>query len=406
MPPAADTAASRRSQPMRQTRTNPPRASGVSRSAPGRDPAAGPGPDQPIDIFPAITHFSDTITALPKELVRHFTLLKEVDAKICAPEQTLHGLVEACMDEPFPKPNSTDANILDAVAAGEPPRRRDTINGVLLDHNVQPLPVTDESYKTAVYAESNMPRRQLFHTAAQQIKDMLISLEEKNHVISTANEALQRQITRIEDVWPYVQQEFSDEAKYGSTTHWAYPENRAGKPANNERGGRRDGLPNISAAAAQLAEEAAARSESRKQAVQAKKNAKNQQGHQESDFDDHDKHRGDAKKSHSSSKVRKPAETPAAVGLGITAASPANGNPPAKRRKVEKPVNGAPVPERAMASVFSSTTASKTKTTTMTTSPRETPAPEAQKKRKALPSGPTQAKKRCVYKDWAFGKRW
>jgi len=387
---------------MRQTRTNPPRASGVSRSGTGRDANAGPAPDQPIDIFPAITHFADSITALPKELVRHFTLLKEVDAKICVPEDTLHRLVEACFNAPFPKPNPTDTNASDGADATEQPGTRNIINGVPLDHNVQPLPVTDESYKAAVYAESNMPRRQLFHTTAQHVKEMLMSLEEKNHVISTANEALQRQITRIEDVWPHLEQEFSDEAKYGSIKHWAYPENRAGKPSHNERS-RRDGLPHISAAAQQLAEEVAARSESRKQAVQAKKNAKNQHGHQESDFDDHDKHKGEGKKSQSGSKVRKTAEVSGSVGLGITSGSPANGNPPAKRRKVEKPANGGAAPERAMATVFSITT-----TKIKTTSPRETPAPEAQKKRKALPSGPTQTKKRYVWKPgrvfagWAF----
>ncbi|GJD01871.1 chromatin modification-related protein [Colletotrichum higginsianum] len=85
---SGDASSSRRSQPVRQTRTNPPRvSSGLRGPANGRDSlAGGTASDQPIDIYPAITYFSDAIAALPKELVRHFTLLKEVDAKIFAPK--------------------------------------------------------------------------------------------------------------------------------------------------------------------------------------------------------------------------------------------------------------------------------------------------------------------------------
>ncbi|POR38164.1 Chromatin modification-related protein [Tolypocladium paradoxum] len=393
-PSPVDAPAHRRSQPVRQTRTNPPRSSAnPARSGGGRDAAnAGPLGDQPIDIFPAITHFADTITALPKELVRHFTLLKEVDAKLFAPEEQLFKLVAAATNAPLPEPRpNNDASSIVAPTSA-PMSAQNSPSGVAPNQAAQSAPSTDEPPASAsgVFDPSNIPRRQLFRQTAFKIQEMLVSLEEKNHVISTANEALQRQLARVEDVWPYLENEFSDEAKWGSTTHWAYPENRNGKASNTERA-RRDGAAAISAAAQALADEAAARSDARKQAVQAKRNQKNQ--HHDSDADElTGRHKGEGSKKPQSSKARKTAAAAAdgGVGLGISGVSSTNGNPPQKRRKVEKTTNGGEPMERAMSSVFGNS-APKAKTN----SPRGTPAPDGgPKKRKALPSGSGQSKKK------------
>ncbi|GKT86878.1 PHD-finger domain-containing protein [Colletotrichum tofieldiae] len=394
---SGDTPSSRRSQPVRQTRTNPPRvSSGLRGSANGRDSlAGGTASDQPIDIYPAITYFSDAIAALPKELVRHFTLLKEVDAKIFAPEDALFKLVDAAMNAPPPQPRPVnDASSSVAPASAPMSAQNSSSGGPPGGPASPPAPSTDSSYTTSIYDPSNFPRRQLFRQTAYKIQEMLGSLEEKNHVISTANDALQKQLARIDDVWPHVENEFSDEAKWGSTTHWAYPENRAATKAAHTERSRREGAAAISAAAQQLAEEAAARSESRKQAVQAKKSQKT--APQESDFDDAEGRNKPetGKKGHGGGKARKAAETAASVGLGISTNGTTNGAAPQpKRRKVEKTPSGNNVTERAMSTVFG-VTASKAKTT----SPRETPAPEGGlKKRKALPTGTGQAKKRYVF---------
>ncbi|KAF9870515.1 phd finger domain protein [Colletotrichum karsti] len=390
---SADTPSSRRSQPVRQTRTNPPRvSSGLRGSASGRDPlTGGSASDQPIDIFPAITYFSDAIAALPKELVRHFTLLKEVDAKIFAPEDALFQLVDAAMNAPPPQPRLLNDASSSVAPASAPMSAQNSSSGVPVGAIAPPpAPSTDGSYATSIYDPSNLPRRQLFRQTAIKIQEMLGSLEEKNHVISTANDALQKQLARIDDVWPHVETEFSDEAKWGSNTHWAYPENRAVSKAAHAERSRREGAAAISAAAQQLAEEAAARSDARKQAVQAKKNQKTQ--HQDTENDDAESRPKveSGKKGHGGGKVRKAAEAAANVGLGISTNGATNGTAPQpKRRKVEKTPSGNNVPG-AMSTVFGNN-ASKTKTT----SPRETPAPEGQgpKKRKALPSGTGQAKK-------------
>lgn len=161
------------------------------------------------------------------------------------------------------------------------------------------------------------------------MQNMLVSLDEKNHVISTAAEALQKQLARLDECFPHIELEVSEEAQFGSNTHWAYPENRIPKNAGLSR---REiaSANNLSAAAQHLAEEAAARSDARKQAVLERR--KNKNHHAESDFDDHHDNRHKEKKTHGNSKGRKPADTPA-VGLGITNGGTTNGNAP-KRRKV------------------------------------------------------------------------
>ncbi|KAI2631623.1 hypothetical protein GGS21DRAFT_522311 [Xylaria nigripes] len=391
-PPQADAPgpSSRRAQPLRQTRTNPPRTnSGSSRTTNGREGlGGGRSHDQPIDIFPAITHFTDAITSLPKDLVRHFTLLKEVDAKIFSPEEALFQYVDAALkSQPPESRNVRDSS--SAAPTSTPMSAQNSSNSHALSSHPAPGSI-NESHASTLADPSSVPRRRLFHCTAYKIQDLLVSLEEKNHVISTANEALSKQLARINDVWPHLENEFSDEAKWGSTTHWAYPENRIHR-AQTERS-RRDGAAYITAAAQQLqVEEAAARSDARKQALIAKKGLKNQ--HQDSDADDHEnKQKSESsRKTQGNGKTRKAAEPATPVGLGITAATNANGNPPSKRRRVDntsKVVNGGQPAERAMSSVYGNN-APKPKNA----SPRATPAPETTKKRKALPTANGASKK-------------
>ncbi|CAN8104321.1 unnamed protein product [Discula destructiva] len=404
VPPAEASSSSRR-QPVRQTRTNPPRANpGPSRLASQNSiPGANAG-EQPIDIFPGVTHFADAITALPKELVRHFTLLKEVDAKIFAPEETLFQLVDQALQDPPPPPpppppseltqslqNHVSRNDAGHSASTSAQNSSNGASQIILQQATPAAP--------SVFDPSNLPRRQLFRQTALKISEMLVSLEEKNHVISTANDALHRHLSRIDDIWPHLEGEFSEEAKYGSDSHWAYPENRAARALNSvaERT-RREGAASLSAAAQVVdAGDAAARSDARKQAVAAKKSQKTQ--HQDSDRDDHEG-KGKEPTVKKQPAKRKPAaakvaagESPASVGLGISGQPDASSTPAPKRRKVEKPpVNGA-TPTPAITAVFSNAKDSKGKASA---SPRATPNPDptAPKKRKALPNSNGQAKKR------------
>jgi hypothetical protein len=381
-----DLSSSRRAQPPRQTRTNPPRAS-ISSARPfaARGSISGGLEENTIEIYPAITHFADAITALPKELVRHFTLLKEVDAKIFAPEEALAEMVEHALDAPpqQSQPSQQSTGPTSAPMSAQPSLNGSLINSAAASAMSLPDAVDFFAPGSSVYDQSNFGRRQFFQRIAYTMSNTLVSLDEKNHVISTAGEALNKQLARIDDVFPYIELEISEEARNGSTTHWAYAENRIPKSSGVSR--REIAAANsLSAVAIQMAEEAAARSDARKQAIAAKK--KNQ--HIDSDFDDHDS-RNKEKKLHGNSKVRKAADASLSVGLGITNGAGTNGNAP-KRRKVN---NGGTGMERTLSAVFGSNgTASKTKAA----SPRDTPQPEAKKRARAAAGTNGQSRKRYV----------
>ncbi|KAK4180734.1 putative transcriptional regulatory protein [Triangularia setosa] len=377
-PPAPENGgSSRRAQPLRQTRmVNRGSSSSLIANAPA----------QPIDIFPGLNHFTDAISALPKEIVRHFTLLKEVDAKIFNNEGKLFDNIRRALDtpppvDPFPSSNDAHSSLIPASA---PISAQKSSTGVPPYPAVLSIPSVNGPANPA-----NEARRRIFKETNLKIQEMMVALEEKNHVLLTANDALEKQMKRIESVWPNLESEFSEEAKWGSANHWAYDDVRKAqqqaKSNDKAERSRREGAAALSAAAQHVnAEEAAARSNDRKQAVAAKKNAKAQTGE-----GDADKMNEPAKKSQGPKSRKAPAEAATPVGLGITTGAPA-GPAPAKRRKVETAkVNGGAPMERAMSSVFGNSTVKP-----KTTSPRETPVPESgPKKRKALPTSSGQAKK-------------
>lgn len=95
--------ASNRRQPLRQTRTNPVRNASNANQAQGPQVETQDSTNQATPgFFPALTHFTDSITALPREMTRNYTMLKEVDAKTYGPEEALGHLVAEIRKAPVP----------------------------------------------------------------------------------------------------------------------------------------------------------------------------------------------------------------------------------------------------------------------------------------------------------------
>lgn len=415
---AGPMASSNRRQPVRQTRTNPSRTSVTASAVPGdrvslqggleigRSTNSAPG------FFPAITHFTNSIGALPKEIVRHFTLLKEVDAKVFGPEDTLTQLVAAASNAPTPSPRPN--NLASDLTDGQEPDSTSTTKANANNPNA-PAPVAPDQEEAgsrtqaqAVNDEQDIARRRLFYNLRLVVSEMLMTLDEKNHVLSTATEALNKQLARVDSSFPYIENEISEEARYGSLTHWAYADKSSGR-ANGTTAGersRRDvaAANNLAAAAAAVheGEAAVSRSESRREAMLARKQRNVQV---DSDFDDGRQSHvgattGAQKRAQGTAKVRKAVDATtntngAALGLGITNGSTsAAAIVPNKRRRVEKPAavvgNGGLTMERSMSTVLQSNGAP---VRGGAASPRETPAAEGTRKRArggAAPSGVTR----------------
>lgn len=283
------TTVGRRAQPVRQTRTNPPRSSAKANGPFGSSRLSGEAADHarnapsPHGFFPAITHFTDSINALPKEVVRHFSLLKEVDAKSYDPENSLSRLADLALNTP--PPNRKDSALQTDVVAGQPTTvAQPTASMSLPDGGVgnvnaeaERQTCSDQPPNQPLEDSTDLARRQLFLSLRFVLTEMLMILDEKNHVISTASDELQKQLARAESSFPYIDNEISEEARYGSLTHWAYMEKGNGRsnPVTNERPRRDITASNaLVAAAAALSEEgaaAASRSEIRREAMLARK---------------------------------------------------------------------------------------------------------------------------------------
>ncbi|KAL4945392.1 hypothetical protein BDV06DRAFT_36038 [Aspergillus oleicola] len=299
-------------QSARQTRTNPSRTSktlGRSSFAYGHssmmDAASSPVPH---GFYPALTHFTDAITALPREFRRHNSLLKEVDAKAWALEDNLLQLLKASVESAATTCPANPAPVVGGVV------RED-----LLPQVVAQTPESPESKN----------RRVLFDRVRHTLSDLMMTADEKNHVISNANDELDRQLMRLDTVFPYIAGEISDEARLGSLNHWAYSNRNAPKTTTQERP-RREVASNKDLVHAIQEAEAASRSEARREAVLARRQRR---AHVDSDMDDA---RAAGSRKGQSSKNRVAGDH-GALGHSQPGSNASSGQ--TKRRKVERPAN-------------------------------------------------------------------
>ena len=293
-------------------------------------------------------------------------MLNEVDAKIYGPEELLGQLVTAATRAPVPpkKPASIHSRMALTRTNTD---GTEAIGGSASD-GTAPSQLQAPSLPSSLddFNDPTVPRRRIFANLRMVLGEMLPALDEKNHVILTATDCLDKQLARCDSSFPHINNEVSEEARCGSKTHWAYRE-RTKSTTVVERTTR-----HLAATAAiQAADGPAARSEVRREALAARK----QKNHYvDSDFDEVAAH-PIAKKANASNKGRKVADAYVdGAGLGI-ATNGVSVAPPSKRRKIEKTAGGLPV-QRAMSSVYGSNAGPA-----KSGSPRDTPMLDGAKKR-------------------------
>jgi gamma-glutamylcyclotransferase (GGCT)/AIG2-like uncharacterized protein YtfP len=344
------------------------------RGAAGADAGASSSHAQP-GFFPAITHFTDAVDALPQEMIRHFSMLKEVEAKVHQPDEELRRLSDGISRLPPPPKSYVPSHESHFPGLSAQNSIKASRNGSV-NSAFTPLhpPVADgpatAGQATPNDAQNESERQQLFRQLNYTIIHMAPILDEKMAVLSTANQLLRQQLDRMESSYRYVSEEVSDEARFGNPKHWAYvTEKEPKKPPERSRR-ENAGTNHYNAAVDDLA---SARSEARREAVQAKRRR-----HQvDSDFDD-------APAPRKGPKGRRPAAEAAdgrSVGLGIT-----NGvGGPGKKRKTA----AAPGMERSISAAM------RGQVNASHGSGQPTPAAEPKKRTKAAP-GPAP-KKRYAY---------
>ena len=356
----------------RQTRTNPTRTTKTAGPSLRQNSLisnpAGPllPATEPHGFYPAIQHFADAITALPRDYRRHTSLLKEVDAKAWQPEEHLQTLLIQCAKG--------------GAATGLPPNLHSAVGSsanaadeaVVLSttHSVTGAPADAASpASTESAASAVLQCRHTFAALRHNLLQIMVTMDEKNHVINNANEELSRHLRRLDDVYPHLADEISEEARLGSLKHWAYTETNPTK---------KTGTANRREAAANLAllheNEVSQRSELRREAVAAKsKQRLDRLAQLDAGFEEI---RNLTKKTAVEGK-RKAVDNPDVAGLGILGAATATG----KRKKAEK----------SLASMAMEKSMSLTGSRAMS---REPSQQDHTKKRKAPTATSTVARKR------------
>jgi hypothetical protein len=294
----------------RQTRTNPARTTKAAGTT-LRQTSYTLNPVSALPIanlpeshgfYPAIQHFADAITALPRDYRRHTSLLKEVDAKAWQLEDHLQKLLTNCLSA-GPATLPEDALMLSAA---------NSVTGVPTDAASQ--------ISAGSVASVAVQHRQLFAALRHNLMQIMVTMDEKNHVINNSNEELSRHIRRLDSIWPHLSDEISEEARLGSLKHWAYTETNATKKSNAPTT-RREAAANL----AMLHDnEVASRSETRREAVAAK--SKQRLAQIDASLEES---RISSKKATAEAK-RRAAEAADMAGLGISPAAPG------KRKKTEK----------------------------------------------------------------------
>ncbi|KAK5677118.1 hypothetical protein LTS10_010307 [Elasticomyces elasticus] len=330
-----------------------------------------------VGFFPAIQYFSDAVVALPREVMKQFTLVKEVEAKIYGPAQELGEKLEGCLGLSVPSRGEREAR--DDVGGTGGGREGRGMGGGMLSFTASnsiasggglgggsvskdgsllngfsggsKLPSAAASVVGEDEAEDEqLARRKQFLALRQSLHALLPNLDEKNVVLAEANRVLAQQLSRVDSVWPHVENEISEEARWGSMKHWAYSDNRAprlkagmvGGGGGNGRGYGRAGAGDVDraatnslVAAANMVHEseiAQARREAGREAMRDGKVVKGKRAARdmvvEAGDSDFEEPRVVVKKA----APKGPKKMPAAQGLGITG----SGTEPVKRRKVDK----------------------------------------------------------------------
>jgi hypothetical protein len=282
---------------------------------------------------PALTHFSQAVDAFPKELIRHFSMFKEVEAKIHDPERSLGLMFDEIEQMPVPTRAERRESFHNPVMV-ENGSGAGANGGTMQDPAIlwQQLAAIDPD-TLSPGEQADLKKRQAFCRLRMHIVNILPALDEKLVVLGGAKATKDKGLARMNNSYAHLDDEVSEEARYGSLSHWAYADKEEKKKGSAHERQRREVVSanNLAAAAQHMhdVDSIAAKSEARREAMIANKRSRHQ--HVDSDFDD----RPPTKKPHK----RKVMAAEAAgndgrtVGLGITG----NGaTSQGKRKKTEK----------------------------------------------------------------------
>ena len=287
-----------------------------------------------------------------------------MDAKAWQPEENLQALLTQCVKGVAATlPTNLHSAVGSSANAADEAVVLSTANSVVGAPADAASQYSNESAASAV-----LQCRQLFAALRHNLMQIMVTMDEKNHVINNANEELSRHLRRLDDVYRSLADEISEEARLGSLKHWAYTETNPTK--KNAPANRREAANNL---ALLHDTEVASRSEVRREAVAAKKNRLDRLAQIDAGFEEI---RTVTKKTVADAR-RRVADSADVAGLGISG----TGASTSKRKK----------PDKTPASMAMDKSMSVTGSRAMSREPSQQENP---KKRKAPTAASTIARKK------------
>lgn len=142
-------------------------------------------------MYPGLNDLGDALDALPSELIRHLTLLKEIEAKCVGVTPRLAGLISSFLDGPGPDLDGPSTN-----ASTEPNGHSDIKpNGGVVETTTTS---TNGSASPAPTSARATRRSQDLAQIRALVRELVPCLEEKMHVAGAAADTVKRLIGRID----------------------------------------------------------------------------------------------------------------------------------------------------------------------------------------------------------------
>ena len=351
-------------------------ASYHSRSAAGRAAVAAASEATPSAnpprFLPALTHFTAAVDACPQDMVTHFTTWREVKAKTHDSERMLRVLLEDALKAPVPtraQRRSHECPQDDASGEGS---IHGSAHGSNQDAAAPSKLFAVDVARVSPLERADLEKRRMFSRLRGLLAAALPILDEQLVVLSAANTSKSKSLERMKSSYRHIDDEISEEARYGSRKHWAYECNRERRKGTQQERQRREGAAarNVAAAgyAVPDADSIAGRGEPRREAALGHKRGRKSV---ESDVDD-------SRPKKSKRKSALPVPDARATGLGIT-------NEPARKKKADRAPAAAPVMELP----FGGRSEGPARV-----SPRATPGAEGRRRGRAAPAPP--GRRRCA----------
>lgn len=105
-------------------------------------------------FFPALTHFTGAVDAFPREVIKHFSMFKEVEAKLHDPEVMLEALLREIAQQPITTIAQRRAIEQNADAAEQNPQ----VRSVKLSPTTYQLTPTSSPHRTStVFLQTSRP---------------------------------------------------------------------------------------------------------------------------------------------------------------------------------------------------------------------------------------------------------